>query len=176
MVKQIIFLLTFIGYFSVVSEGFACPLCFLFGGSDTTTETTFIVEGMTCNECVSKVESVLNELQGVKKVEVSLKNKQATVKYDKEKVTVEELIKNVEKAGFKAELAIPNIILDIEGMTCGGCQEKVQSALNEISGVKKAEVSLETSKAIVEYEKGKVSVSQLIEAVDKAGFQVKSEK
>ncbi len=40
----------------------------------------------------------------------------------------------------------------------------------------KAEVSLETDKAIVEFEKGKVSVSQLIEAVNKTGFQAKSEK
>ncbi len=176
MVKQIIFLLTFIGFSSVVSEGSACALCSIFGGSETTTETTFKIEGMTCKACVKKIKSALIETQRVKKVKVSLKNKQATVKYDKEKVAVKELIKSVEKAGFKAELAVTNIIMDIEGMTCGECKSKVQSALNEISGVKKAKVSLETNKAIVEYEKGKVSVNQLVEAVNKTDFQAKSEK
>ena len=93
MLRKAIFLITFISFFGSVSDSSACLLCSIFGGSDTTTETTLNIDGMTCDECVSKVESALNETQGVKKAEVSLKNKQARVKYDKEKVKVEELIK-----------------------------------------------------------------------------------
>lgn len=165
-----------IGFFSS-NLLFGCGIPGIFGCSDKTTKTTFSIEGMTCKKCVSKIKSALKEIEGVKKVKISLKDKQATVKYDKDKVTIEELIKAVEKAGFKAELPnIKSIALDIKGMTCPSCAPKVKSAIRKVSGVKKVEVSLENGKAIVEFEKAEVSVSQLIEAVNKAGFQAESAK
>lgn len=82
---------------------FGCGVCGTSWGSDNITETTFNIEGMTCEKCVSQVKSALN-IEGVKEVKVSLKNKVVTVKYDKDKVTIEKLTKAIAGKGFKAQL------------------------------------------------------------------------
>lgn len=64
-----------------------------------------------------------------------------------------------------------NVTLKVGGMSCEGCVPKVQSALLKVRGVKSAEVSLEKNQAVVTYEKGRVTVKQLVEAVKKAGFE-----
>lgn len=46
----------------------------------------------------------------------------------------------------------------------------MQKALVRLSGVRKAEVSFEKGRAVVEYEEGKVTVEQMVEAVKKAGY------
>lgn len=61
------------------------------------------IDGMTCGACVSRVKNALTKL-GVKDAEVSLKDKQATVTYDPEKVTSAQMIDAISRAGFKASL------------------------------------------------------------------------
>ncbi len=62
------------------------------------------------------------------------------------------------------------VVLNVNGMTCGGCENKVKSALIECAGVKDAKVSYKDGKAVVEVEKGKANKEKLIEAVEKVGF------
>ncbi len=62
----------------------------------------------------------------------------------------------------------------MEGMVCSGCAEKVQSALSEVPGVVGTTISLKENRAIVEYEKGEVTVEELSKAVEKAGFKAVS--
>lgn len=61
--------------------------------------------------------------------------------------------------------------LQVEGMTCGGCVKKVRAALSKIDGVKDVEVSLKDNQTTVTYDPGKVSTTQLLEAVNKIGYQ-----
>lgn len=60
------------------------------------------IEGMHCNGCSTRLEKVLNEMEGVS-AKVSLENKKASVEYDEGKVTLEEVIEAIEDAGFSAE-------------------------------------------------------------------------
>ena len=48
------------------------------------------------------VRRALEGLKGVKKAEVSFSEKRATVTYDPEKVSVDDLIQAVKRAGFQA--------------------------------------------------------------------------
>lgn len=43
-------------------------------------EKRFTVEGMTCKHCVATVKELLQEIDGVEQVTVSLENKEAIVK------------------------------------------------------------------------------------------------
>ena len=52
------------------------------------------------------VRRALEGLKGVKKAEVSFSEKRATVTYDPEKVSVDDLIQAVKRAGFQA-LQVP---------------------------------------------------------------------
>ncbi len=64
------------------------------------------------------------------------------------------------------------VTINIKGMTCQGCVKAVTNALTRVSGVHKAEVSLEENKAVVSYEEQTVSVPALREAVEDAGYDV----
>lgn len=88
------------------------------------------------------------------------------------------------KALFPAEKAnvvivnANNIVkakLDIEGMTCTGCEESVNYALKSENGVVSATSSYKTGIAYVEYDKTKVNPDQLKNAVEeKVGYKVKN--
>lgn len=60
------------------------------------------VEGMTCDNCVNKVKTSLEKVDGVKSADVSLKENSALVLYDESKTDTKELKKAVNSSGFKA--------------------------------------------------------------------------
>lgn len=60
------------------------------------------IEGMSCMSCVANVKKTLSSIDGVKEVNVSLQDKNATVKHDPKKVTPEQLKNNINKMGYKA--------------------------------------------------------------------------
>lgn len=64
------------------------------------------------------------------------------------------------------------VTLEISGMTCGGCVRSVTNVLKALDGVKKADVSLEKRRAVVDFDPGKVGIDQLKRSVVEAGFEV----
>ena len=66
-------------------------------------ELKFKIEGMHCSGCSTRLQKVLNNLEGVEEAEVSLEAKQAMIKYDEDKISIEEIREAIEDAGFKAE-------------------------------------------------------------------------
>ncbi|MDY0293710.1 MAG: heavy metal-associated domain-containing protein [Candidatus Methanomethylophilaceae archaeon] len=62
------------------------------------------------------------------------------------------------------------VTLNVEGMGCNACVEKVEAALRGCPGVVSAEVSLKKKRAVVEYE-GDVPTEGLVRAVEDAGFE-----
>jgi copper chaperone CopZ len=62
------------------------------------------------------------------------------------------------------------ITLNVEGMSCEGCTNSVKSALSQLAGVHKAEVSLADKKAVLEVEET-VDAADLVGAVEAAGYQ-----
>ena len=63
------------------------------------------------------------------------------------------------------------VVLNINGMHCGGCAGKVKAALSACKGVAEVQVSFEESKASVHVEDG-TDTHVLIEAVKKLGYKV----
>lgn len=63
------------------------------------------------------------------------------------------------------------ITLDIKGMTCASCVNRVEKALKKHEGVINASVNLATEKASIDYNDKKISTTQLIEIVSKAGYE-----
>ncbi len=69
------------------------------------TEVTFDVNGMTCNHCVASINKSVGEIAGVDLVETTLDDSTTVVKFDKSKVTVDEIIKTIDSRGYKASVA-----------------------------------------------------------------------
>ncbi|MBO1579912.1 MULTISPECIES: copper chaperone CopZ [Bacillus] len=61
---------------------------------------TLNVQGMTCNHCKMAVTNALQELAGVKNVEVELQAGTVAVEYDEAKVNVEQLKDVIEEQGY----------------------------------------------------------------------------
>jgi len=72
------------------------------------------IKGMTCAACVGRVERALQKVKGVKVANVNLASELAYIEYDPELVNVVDLIKNVENAGYAAELYSPEKRQDVD--------------------------------------------------------------
>ena len=64
-------------------------------------EVKLNIEGMHCTGCSTRLEKVLNNVDGVESAKVSLEEKKANIKYDETQISEKELIEAVEDAGFK---------------------------------------------------------------------------
>jgi len=62
--------------------------------------------------------------------------------------------------------------INITGMSCGHCTARVKKALEEMGGVLWAEVSLENNRAEIEFDESAVSVQQLKDTIEDAGYSL----
>lgn len=60
------------------------------------------IEGMHCSGCSARLERVLNGIEGVR-AKVSLEDKNASVEYDTQKVTHNQICEAIEDAGFEVK-------------------------------------------------------------------------
>ncbi|WP_235547614.1 MULTISPECIES: heavy metal translocating P-type ATPase [unclassified Nocardioides] len=72
--------------------------------SETQTESTLDIEGMTCASCVNRVTKALTKVDGVVDASVNLATESAAVTYDPRAVDAAALTAAVEKAGYAGTL------------------------------------------------------------------------
>lgn len=65
------------------------------------------------------------------------------------------------------------IMLNIEGMHCKSCETLIKDELDELEGIKAANISAEKGIATIEYDEDKVDKMKIIEIIKKEGFKVK---
>lgn len=63
------------------------------------------------------------------------------------------------------------VALRVEGMTCSTCKVAVRTALSKLDGVKDANVDVAQKSATVEYDPTKLSPQQMVDAVNRLGYQ-----
>ncbi|MHA1166860.1 MAG: copper ion binding protein, partial [Candidatus Hodarchaeales archaeon] len=142
-----------------------------------TTKATLAVTGMTCASCVSHVEKGLKK-DGVISTSINLVTEKVMVEYDPEQVSVKDLVKFVEGTGYGAkeletrETGVPGeVTFSIGGMTCANCVSTIEKALTNTAGVTEASVNLTTERATVKFNPDKVTVDNLVKAVEKSGYR-----
>ena len=126
------------------------------------------IEGMSCAACSTRVERTLAKIPGITQANVNLISGSAAVSFDSEQVSPIEIADAIKKTGF----SVPSRSFDlaIEGMTCSACSTRLEKVLSKLDGVYGASVNLATSNARVSVTSGTLSVSDLIVAVERAGF------
>lgn len=67
---------------------------------------TLLVEGMTCAACSTRIDKVLNKIEGVVKANVNLSTNKAMIQYPSGLIEDEVFIRAIEKAGYKAEVEV----------------------------------------------------------------------
>lgn len=66
---------------------------------------TLKITGMTCAGCAGSIHTALSKKNGIINDEVKYPGDVAIIKYDPAKIKEDEIIKIIEKAGYKASLA-----------------------------------------------------------------------
>jgi copper chaperone CopZ len=63
--------------------------------------------------------------------------------------------------------------LKIGGMTCMGCVNSIQNSLLKQDGIKKAVVTLEDEKGVIEYDSGLWDGNKIADFIENIGFDAK---
>ena len=61
--------------------------------------------------------------------------------------------------------------IKVEGMSCMHCQLRVKKAVEEVEGVRKADVDLQTKQVVIDYEEGKANLEKVKAAIREAGYE-----
>ncbi|KAK3929334.1 Copper-transporting ATPase 1 [Frankliniella fusca] len=134
-----------------------------------------LVEGMTCQSCVRNIEGHVGKQPGVLHIKVSLEMKKASIVYDPNVTTAEELRVLIDDMGFDAKLEDNGIELPcqirVEGMTCMSCVRNIEGTISSKPGVKHISVSLEKKEASVKYDPISVSAEEITEFINDMGFE-----
>lgn len=138
------------------------------------TEKSYGVTGMTCAACAASVKRAVAKVPGVEQSEVNIATEKLTVRYDENKASFDDLKKAVEAAGYGLEdKQLKQAELAVEGMTCAACSAAVERAVKKLQGVSGVSVNLATNRAALEYDPGKVKLSEIKQAIVKAGYTPK---
>ncbi|MCB1476428.1 MAG: heavy metal translocating P-type ATPase [Rhodobiaceae bacterium] len=126
------------------------------------------VEGMHCGNCASRLQAALEKVPGLEKIHVELALERAHFAAP-DAGTVRAAEAAVTSAGY----AVPHQVvqLDIDGMHCGNCASRVETALNAVPGVLSASVNAASESARIEVAEGVVQIRDLIAAVEGAGYK-----
>ncbi|KAI7987143.1 putative copper-transporting ATPase HMA5 [Camellia lanceoleosa] len=139
----------------------------------------FSVIGMTCSACAGSVEKAVKRLPGIKEAVVDVLNNRAQVMFYPSFVNEETIRETIEDVGFQATLVEDEMNekstqvcrIQIKGMTCTSCLTTVESALQLVPGVQKAQVALATEEAEICYNPKIVSYNKLIDVIENTGFE-----
>lgn len=132
-------------------------------------KTDITVYGMHCASCANRIQKALSSKAGVISAEVNFGTGTAIVEFDDSKITVRELKKAIEDAGFRT--SEKKISITIGGMHCAVCAAKVKEALCSVEGVVDASVNPVTESALVTLAAQMINTAELCRAVTEAGFE-----
>lgn len=139
-------------------------------------EKNFKIEGMTCAACAKTVERVTKKLNGVNEANVNFATEKLKINFDESKISLNEIQAAVEKAGYKAVTEAVNKTIKIQGMTCAACAKNVEKATKKLDGVLESNVNFATEKLTISYEPSKIKVSEIKQAIEKAGYKAVEEE
>lgn len=132
------------------------------------TEFDLPVHGMTCAACAGRVERALRKVEGVENASVNLANERVRVHAPEGSLPI--LQQAITRAGYS--VPTESLELDITGMTCASCVNRIERALRKVPGVNTVSVNLASEQAHVELIPGTDS-SLLLAAIGKAGYEAR---
>jgi len=136
---------------------------------------TIVITGMTCASCAHAVERSVGKIEGVSLANVNFATEKLAVEFDEKSANIDQINTAIKKAGYGIVEEVVNqkkeVLIPISGMTCASCANAVTRALTKLDGVEEANVNFASEKAKVVFDSSVVRVSQLKEAIAKAGYR-----
>ncbi len=134
---------------------------------------TLSIIGMTCASCARAVERSVSKLDGVDFANVNFATEKLAIEYEETNLNINQIKLAIRKAGYDIveEDSYKEIAIPISGMTCASCANAVERALKKLEGINLASVNFASEKAKVVYDSSIVRMSQIKEAIHKAGYE-----
>lgn len=133
------------------------------------------ITGMSCAACAKAVERSVSKVEGVSSATVNFAIEKLNVEFDEGKTDLNIIKKAIIKAGYGVrndeEQAIREVLIPIAGMTCAACVRAVERAIGKLDGIQEVNVNIATEKAKVVYDSTKTRLSQIKDAISKAGYK-----
>lgn len=130
---------------------------------------------MTCASCAKAIERSVGKIEGVRLVNVNFATEKLAVEFDESKASIEKIKEAVKKAGYSAQEeqndTIREITIPISGMTCASCAKAIEKSIGKLPGISEVSVNFATEKAKVVYDSSKTRISEIKDAVSKAGYK-----
>ncbi|MDT3995938.1 heavy metal translocating P-type ATPase [Mammaliicoccus fleurettii] len=134
-------------------------------------QVTIGVTGMTCAACSSRIEKVLNRMDGVE-AQVNLSTEKASIKFKDDSTQLSDVTKKIENLGYG--VLTEKLDLDVYGMTCAACSSRIEKVLNRQQGIETATVNLTTEQASVEYNPELIDEKSIIDKIKNIGYDAES--
>lgn len=136
---------------------------------------TVSVTGMTCASCAKAIERSVGKIEGIQSANVNPATEKLNVEFDESRTDILKVKEAVKKAGYgvleeKAD-SFREVIMPISGMTCASCVKAVERTINKLPGIKEVNVNLATEKAKVVYDTSATRISEIKNAISKAGYK-----
>lgn len=71
---------------------------------------------------------------------------------------------------------LDKVTLKLKGMSCAACASRVEKKINSLEGVSSGTVNLASEKALIEYDRSKIQVLQMINAIEAIGYKAEQEE
>ncbi len=126
---------------------------------DTAIKKEFILEGLCCGNCASKIERDVSKLEGVSSAAVDFVSKTLTMEItDREKAgsltaQADSIIKRHDPdivMNEKEHLQPGKKVIYLLGLCCADCAQKIEKQVNRIEGVKTAAIDFISQKLTIE--------------------------
>lgn len=128
------------------------------------------VTGMTCANCVATIERNVKKLDGVETVNVNLASERATVSFDPNKLSLDNILAKVERAGYG--IAKGEAVFKLKRLGDANDAKRLDSALAKKEGVLSAQSNLASDEVRLEYIPTIVSQAELRQAISALGFDL----
>ena len=157
------------------------------------------VEGMLVDSSAVILEDALNGIDGIKDAKASYPDSNVRFSYDPKKFNLKSILEIIRSAGYlaseqppkhadpKAEHSIQSVptfrkgsralvrrVLKINGMTCTGCEMRIENRLRKTEGIREVKVSYAAGTARVGYDPAVIRLDRIIEIIEKLDYKVVS--
>ena len=133
----------------------------------------FSVPEMDCPSCAGKVENSVRKIDGINDVDPQVTTGTLTVSYEGDQTTPDAIADRVEKAGYSVEKSGEiTAKFTVPEMDCPSCAGKVENALDGLAGVSMTDPQPTTGKVAVTYDSEVVTESEIVAAIERAGYEV----
>ncbi|MEK4485854.1 cation transporter [Psychrobacillus sp. FSL H8-0484] len=65
-----------------------------------------------------------------------------------------------------------NVTLNVQGMSCGSCGNKVDGSIRKLEGIEDVQVNVASGEVAVVFDKGQIAVAQVVAAIESHAYVV----